>query len=344
MKKLLLYSLMLLMSLELSSCSGSEGVILPEPEQPGNNEGDDESNVPEGNGRYLVLFCSRSGNTERIAQQIHTALDCDILEVEPAIPYEDDYNAMLERAQREQAAIETGTYPEIKTSIETFDQYETVFIGYPVWHGHMATPMQSFLNAHAGKLSGKKIAVFATSGSSGISTSVDEARGLCPDAILTETLHLTSAIMSQYGNRVADWLALLGVGNSQDNEDGNQQGQNSLKINITIGDRVITATMEDNVTARDFLSRLPLEVTLNDYAGAEKIFYPNPALATDGAPRGNASSRGDIDLYVPWGNIAFFYGGDGGYSNSMIHLGRIDGDGVEALDVSGNISMRIERQ
>lgn len=130
----------------------------------------------------------------------------------------------------------------------------------------------------------------------------------------------------------------------EDGKDDNQQGQNSLKINITIGDRVITATMEDNVTARDFLSRLPLTVTLNDYARAEKIFYPNPALTTDGAPRGNASSRGDIDLYVPWGNVVFFYGGDGGYSNSMIHLGRIDGDGIEALDVSGNISMRIERQ
>lgn len=130
----------------------------------------------------------------------------------------------------------------------------------------------------------------------------------------------------------------------EDSKDDNQQGQNSLKINITIGDRVITATMEDNVTAHDFLSRLPLNVTLNDYAGAEKIFYPNPALITDGAPKGNASSRGDIDLYVPWGNIAFFYRGDGGYSNSMIHLGRIDSDGAEALDVSGNVSMWIERQ
>lgn len=132
--------------------------------------------------------------------------------------------------------------------------------------------------------------------------------------------------------------------NAGNNENGNQQEQNGMKINIIIGDRVITATMEDNVTARDFLSRLPLEVTLNDYAGAEKIFYPNPALATDGAPRGNASSRGDIDLYIPWGNIAFFYKGDGGYSNSMIHLGRIDGNGIEALEVSGDISIRIERQ
>lgn len=133
-------------------------------------------------------------------------------------------------------------------------------------------------------------------------------------------------------------------GSNEGDKDESQQKPDSLKINITIGDRVITATMEDHATARDFLSRLPLNVTLNDYAGAEKIFYPDPALTTDGAPRGNASSRGDIDLYIPWGNIAFFYGGDGGYSNSMIHLGKIDGDGAEALDVSGRISMRIERQ
>lgn len=343
MKNTFLYSLMLLMSLTLSSCSGSEGVILPEPEQPEQPDSSEEDTT-ESNGRYLVLFCSRSGNTERMAQQIRTTLNCDILEVEPAIAYEDDYNTMLERAQREQAAIATGTYPEIKTSVEDFDQYETIFIGYPIWYGHMATPMQSFLNAHAKKLSGKQIALFATSGSSGISTSLNEARKLCTDTNLTEALHLTSSTISQYKNKVADWLALLGINNSEEDKDDNQQGQNSLKIKITIGNRVIMATLKDHVTTRDFLSRLPLNVTLNDYAGAEKIFYPTPALATEGAPRGNASSRGDIDLFVPWGNIAFFYGGDGGYSNSMIHLGRIDGDGAEALDVSGNISMRIERQ
>ena len=179
---------------------------------------------------------------------------------------------------------------------------------------------------------------------SGISTSLSEARNLCANAMFAESLHLTSSTISQYKNRVTDWLTLLGVGNKEDDKDESQQKPNSLKINITIGNRVITATMEDHATARDFLSRLPLNVTLNDYGGAEKIFYPNPALTTDGATRGNASSRGDIDLYIPWGNIAFFYGGDGDYSNSMIHLGKIDGDGATALDVSGSISMRIERQ
>lgn len=346
MKNLLLYPLMLLMALTLSSCGGSEGVILlpePEPEQPeqpDNNENDGNVTTPGSKSRYLVLFCSRSGNTEHLARQIQKALDCDLLEIEPAIAYEDDYDAMLERAQREQAAMGTGIYPETSTSVETLEQYETIFIGYPIWYGHMATPMQSFLHAHTDKLSGKRLALFATSSSSDISTSVKEARQLCRNAILTETLHQTSSTINQCESRIADWLKRLGT----DKSDQTQPGQHSLKINITIGDRVITATMEDNVTTRDFLSRLPLEVTLNDYAGAEKIFYPNPALATEGAPRGNTSSRGDIDVYVPWGNIAFFYGGEGGYSNSMIHLGRIDGNDAEALDIPGNISMRIERQ
>lgn len=138
-------------------------------------------------------------------------------------------------------------------------------------------------------------------------------------------------------------LALKHEFSGQPGDRGNQQEADSLKIQITAGGRVITATLQDNPTSRDFLSRLPLEVTLTDYAGAEKIFYPSPSLTTDGSPRGNASSRGDIDVYVPWGNIAIFYKSGVGFSNSMIHLGRIDGRGIEALDVKGNIAVRIEK-
>lgn len=224
MKNLLLYSLMFLMVLTLSSCTDSESIIPSGPEQPGqsdDNDADDENStpIPEGNGRYLVLYCSRSGNTERIARQIHTTLNCDLLEVTPVMPYEDDYNAMLERAQREQAAIAAGIYPEIRTSVESFGSYEIIFIGYPVWYGHMATPMQSFLHTHAGKLSGKHIALFATSGNSDISTSVHEARELCTNAVFTETLHLTSSTISQCETRVNGWLTRLGATNAGNSED-----------------------------------------------------------------------------------------------------------------------------
>ena len=181
MKKLLLIPFMLLAVLSMAACGGGDDEpFTPEqpeiPEQPGGDDNEPDTPTPGGNGRYLVLYASRTNNTEQVARQIQTILDCDILEVEPQTPYEDDYNAMLERSQEELAAIRQGNYPAIKTTLENFDNYDIVFIGYPIWYSSMATPMQAFLHEHAAKLAGKRIALFATSGSSGISTSVSEAR------------------------------------------------------------------------------------------------------------------------------------------------------------------------
>ena len=117
-----------------------------------------------------------------------------------------------------------------------------------------------------------------------------------------------------------------------DGDEDNKPEDNSMKIKITVGNREVTATMKDNVTARDFLSRLPIEVTMNDYA-----------FNTEGAPKGHTPSRGDIDLYAPWGNVALFYK-SGSHSSELIHLGRIDGNGIEAFDVAGNVVVKIERQ
>ena len=220
MKKLIMIPLLMLTFLSMVACSSpNEEPLNPgQPEQPENpGDGDDSDDNPDtptpgGNGRYLVLFASRSGNTERMANEIREQLDCDILEVEPEVAYDNDYNAMLERSQKELAAIRQGNYPPIKTTMEKFDDYDIVFVGYPIWYGSMATPMQTFLHSHASKLAGKRIALFATSGSSGISTSVNEARNLCPDAtIIEETLLLTSSTLSQMATRVPAWLEEIGA-------------------------------------------------------------------------------------------------------------------------------------
>lgn len=118
----------------------------------------------------------------------------------------------------------------------------------------------------------------------------------------------------------------------------------SLNVNITVGDRTVTATMEDNAAARDFLSRLPLEVTLKDYnQTTEKIFYPSPALTTAGTARGCVPIPGDITIYAPWGNVAIFCK-NGSRSNDLIKIGHIDGDGIEALRVAGDVRVKFERQ
>ena len=343
MKKLLLLPFLLLAVLSMAACGGSDNEPFtpgqPEtPEQPGGGDDTDDSDTlaPEGSGRYLVLYSSRTSNTERMARQIRTALDCDMIEVEPQMPYENDYNAMLERAQEELAAIEQGRYPAVGTSVDSFDGYDIVFVGYPIWYGSMATPMQAFLHEHASKLAGKRIALFATSGGSGISASIGEARSLFVD----RTLLLTSSTLSQMEGRVAEWLDEIGAGR----EEPVTPGISSPNVNISVGDRTITATMEDNAAARDFLSRLPLEVTLNDYnQTTEKIFYPSPALTTAGTARGCVPIPGDITIYAPWGNVAIFCK-NGSRSNDLIKIGHIDGDGIEALRVAGDVRVKFERQ
>ena len=216
MRKLLFFPFLLL-ALTATACSGApiepECSATEQPETSGNDNDEDET--PDHDGRYLVLYCSRTSNTEGVAQRIGTALGCDLIEVEPETPYDTDYNAMLERSQQEQAAIEAGNFPPVKTSVESFEEYDIIFIGYPIWYSHMATPMQTFLHEHAAKLAGKRIALFATSGSSGISTSVSDARKHCPDATYTESLLLTSGTLSQAESRVAEWLSEIGVTREQ---------------------------------------------------------------------------------------------------------------------------------
>lgn len=329
--------------LSTAACGSSKDEpVLPEvpeqPENPGEEADEPDSPTPGGNGRYLVLYCSRTSNTEHVAQQIQTTLDCDILEIVPQTAYENDYNAMLSRAQTELAAIRQGNYPAIRTSVESFDGYDMIFVGYPIWYGSMATPMQTFLHEHATKLAGKRIALFATSGSSGISSSVSEARALCPDATFTETLLLTSSALSQMASRVTSWLESLGANQEENNNN------TSMKVNITVGSQTLTATMEDNAAARDFLSRLPLEVTLEDYNNVtEKIFYPSPALSTAGVTRGCTPAPGDITIYVPWGNVAIFCK-SWSQTDDLIKIGHIDGNGIDALNVAGDIAVKFERQ
>ena len=347
MKKLFLIPLMLLATLVFTSACSEDDPIQDDQEQttPGEDDGEEGNegeggNVDGGNGRYLVLYCSRTGNTERMAQTIQSTLNCDMVVVEPETPYEDDYNAMLDRAQAELDAIEQGNYPAITTSVESFDAYDIVFIGYPIWYSHIATPMQTFLHNHASLLAGKRIALFASSGSSGIGTSERDAATLVPDAVFEESLLLTSSTLGSMATRIPEWLESLGASS----EEPDTPDATSLNINIIVGEQTITATLEDNGAARDFLSRLPLEVTLEDYNnGTEKIFYPDPELNLDDTPRGCAPVAGDITIYEPWGNVAIFCR-DWPESSSLIKIGHIDGDGISLLQGTENVNVRFERQ
>jgi hypothetical protein len=87
----------------------------------------------------------------------------------------------------------------------------------------------------------------------------------------------------------------------------------STSVDVAIG--------EDNPTVRDFLSLLPLTMTLDEFNGREKIGYFSRKLATEGSP-GSDPEDGDLIYFVPWGNIGFYYNTSGiGYSDQTVHIG-----------------------
>lgn len=113
-----------------------------------------------------------------------------------------------------------------------------------------------------------------------------------------------------------------------------------MKISLNIGETRLTATLIDSKTTRDFISLLPLTLTLEDYAGTEKISNLPKRLSTEGAPSGSDPSVGDIAYYAPWGNLAIFYK-DFGYSSGLVILGRID-SGTETFQMPGSVNVTIE--
>ncbi|MEH0153024.1 cyclophilin-like fold protein [Limibacter armeniacum] len=96
-----------------------------------------------------------------------------------------------------------------------------------------------------------------------------------------------------------------------------------IHLNITVGTQVFKASLYNNPTSQSLLDQLPFTVEVEDYAGIEKVFYPNPALSTEQAPSGAEASVGDMMYYTPWGDVAIFYK-DFKYASGLIPMGKME--------------------
>jgi hypothetical protein len=114
-----------------------------------------------------------------------------------------------------------------------------------------------------------------------------------------------------------------------------------VKIRLDVDGSILSATLDDSEAARDFASLLPLTLTLEDYAGTEKISDLPRRLSTKGAPAGVTASAGDICYYAPWGNLAVFYR-PFRYSEGLVKLGALDDDGVDLLRRAGEMRVKLE--
>jgi hypothetical protein len=118
------------------------------------------------------------------------------------------------------------------------------------------------------------------------------------------------------------------------------QPMETSKLGLTVGSQVLTATLYDNATTRDFIALLPLTLTLQDYAGMEKVSDLPAQLSTQDAPAGHEPTVGDLTYFAPWGNLALFYR-DFRYASGLVAFGRLD-TATEIFRTSAPVRVKLE--
>ncbi len=153
--------------------------------------------------KILVVYFSNTGNTENIAESIVSAMGADVYEIEAAEPYTDEdlnYNDSSTRATVEQD--DPTARPAIGNLPESIDEYDTIYLGYPIWWGQAPKIIYTFLESY--DFTGKTIIPFCTSGGSSIGSSDDNLHSAASGANWIDGRRFSGSASS---SEVSDWAA-----------------------------------------------------------------------------------------------------------------------------------------
>lgn len=202
--------------------TNTPGPNTPIPDAPTPNTpspGTPEPNIPTpdvkppvtGNGKSLVVYFSRTGNTKAVAEEIQSLTGSDLVELKTVVPYPSSYNDCLAQAQEERA---NNARPELSTVVSNMSEYDTVYVGYPIWC--YTAPMAIFTFLESYDFTGKTVIPFCTSGSSSINQSVTDIRSICSG------VNVLDGFRAGDSETVEAWLTRIGqIGNQSTTTTGN---------------------------------------------------------------------------------------------------------------------------
>ena len=131
--------------------------------------------------KKLVAYFSASGTTKKVTERLAKAAGADLFEIRPAIPYTSaDLNWMDKKSRSSVEMNDPDSHPEIAETMPNMADYDTVFIGFPIWWYVAPHIIRTFVESY--DFDRKTLVPFATSGGSGMGKTVDELRKLCPNA------------------------------------------------------------------------------------------------------------------------------------------------------------------
>lgn len=181
--------------LAMTSCSGGNSGA----------SGDDQAAQQNTDVRSIVVYFSCTGNTKAVAEEVAAQTGSELHEIVPEEPYtEEDLNYNNDNCRANIEMNDPESRPAISNTIENFSEYDTIYIGYPIWWGSLPRIMNTFLDTY--DFSGKTIVPFCTSGSSSISQSVSVIREAEPEAQIKKGLQISSAGADDSSYEVRKWL------------------------------------------------------------------------------------------------------------------------------------------
>lgn len=187
-------------------------------ESDGKQPGDSEPDTSSGSKILVAVFSLadeqyevgviEKGNTQIVAEIIAEQTGADLFSIESTGSYPTTYNGLLEKSREEE-----NDPPQIAGTVENMDDYEVVFIGYPIWWGDLPTIVKVFLESY--DFSGKTVIPFCTHGGSGLSGTRKTVESLCNGATVEDGLAVRgSTAQNDYNatkSAVTDWLNDLGL-------------------------------------------------------------------------------------------------------------------------------------
>lgn len=235
MKKIISLFMALAMVLSLAACSTNEAPSTTPPEESSTPTNENTPAPSNTNGKNLVVYFSMPdnvddstvvidgetlGNTQYMAYVIQETAGADIFRIEPETPYPTDHDELVDLASEEQS---NNARPAIKDTIENFDTYENIFVGYPNWWGDMPMILYSFFDEY--DFSGKTIIPFNTHGGSGFSDTISTIKALEPNAEVLDGKSISRNDIQDAEQEIVDWVNSLGLTETEEQPDSSAEAQ-----------------------------------------------------------------------------------------------------------------------
>lgn len=272
------------------------------------------------------------GTTEYVARLIQDNVGGDLHSIETVEPYSTDFDTVVDQNHEEMNA---GTLPELVASDLDISQYDTVFIGYPVWATNAPQAIFSFISQY--DLSGKTIIPFCTHDGYGAGGSYgDIADAIDGETAVLDGLAIEAPDVPGSADTVTTWLNDIGV----EAQEGSSAEATETALTITIGDTVLEGVLYDTPLAEEISAYFPLTVSMVGFGGRE--YYGGVDFYPENWEGGQVTfENGDITYCESHHNMAIFYAqtDDPILSVEVSPIGKVTSDLAVFEDLPDNVEV-----